>query len=276
MKHNISNETFTGANGRNSLIDFTLPENFNGHILLFVHGFMGFKDWGPWNLVQEYFIQKGFGFCKFNTSHNGGTTENGIDFPDPETFGNNTYSNEVEDVQKVLDWIDTKVKHWSGHIIGHSKGGAIALICGEQIEKIRSISTWASIASIGERFPKGELLEEWKTKGVRYIKNGRTLQELPQKYSLYLDYMENEKSFDLERICKNLQKPIFVAHGEKDTSVDINNGQRLADWAGIELNTIHGTDHVFGSRHPWEQTDLPSPLLNLCQQTEIFILDIEI
>ena len=267
----IENDIYTGALGRKNLIDLEIPENFNGEVVLFIHGFMGFKDWGAWNLVQEYFIQKGFGFCKFNTSHNGGTTENGIDFPDPEAFGNNTYSNELEDVKRVVEWIGKKASNWKGHLIGHSKGGAIALICGEQIEKIRSISTWASIASIGERFPKGELLEEWKTKGVRYIKNGRTLQELPQNYSLYLDYMENEKSFDLERICKNLQKPIFVAHGEKDTSVDINNGQRLADWAEIALNTISGTDHVFGSKHPWEQTALPCTLLDLCQRTAGFL-----
>jgi len=268
----IENAIYNGALGRKSLIDIEIPKDFNGEIILFIHGFMGFKNWGAWSLAQEYFVKGGFGFCKFNTSHNGGTSDNGIDFPDPEAFGNNTYSNEVEDLQNVVDWIDSKVKKWNGHVIGHSKGGAIALITGEQIEKIRTISTWAAIASIGERFPKEDLLYDWKKKGVRYMKNGRTHQELPQKYSLYSDYMENKDRYDLERICKNLQKPIFVAHGENDTSVDINNGQRLADWAGIRLNTISGADHVFGARQPWNSPAMPSPLLNLCEQTEKFIL----
>ena len=43
---------------------------------------MGFKDWGAWHLVQDFFTNKGYAFCKFNLSHNGGTVENGIDFPD--------------------------------------------------------------------------------------------------------------------------------------------------------------------------------------------------
>ena len=55
----------------------------------------------------------------------------------------------------------------------------------ERIGQINSMITWASIASIGERFPKGQLLEEWKTNGVRFVKNGRTHQELPQKIELF-------------------------------------------------------------------------------------------
>lgn len=268
---NLKNEIYTGAHGRNSLVDLEIPENFKGDIILFVHGFMGFKDWGAWHLVMNYFLQQGYGFCKFNTTHNGGTIQNGIDFPDPEAFGNNTYSKELEDVKSVVEWIDTKVNDWNGHLIGHSKGGAIVLIAGEQIEQIKSISTWAAIASIGERFPKENILDEWKEKGVRYIKNGRTLQQLPQKYSLYTDYMDNEKTFNLKRICETIKKPIFIAHGEKDSSVHIDNGMRLAKWSKTELCTIDATDHVFDSRHPWIAKEMPSPLLQLCEKTERFL-----
>ncbi len=88
----IKNKSYSGSNNRESLIDFEIPENFNNQIIVFVHGFMGFKDWGAWNLVQDFFTKQGFGFCKFNLSHNGGTIENGIDFPDEEAFGLNTYS----------------------------------------------------------------------------------------------------------------------------------------------------------------------------------------
>ena len=268
----ISNGIYVGAEGRSGLIDLEVPRNYNGKIILFLHGFMGFKDWGAWRLVQDYFVEQGYGFCKFNTTHNGGTVENGIDFPDPEAFGNNTYSKEIFDVKSVLEWLDDQLDHWTPHIIGHSKGGAVSLLCGSQFEKIESVSTWASIASIGERFPTGDPLDLWKRKGVRHIKNGRTLQELPQNYSLYLDYLENENSYDLKRICTNLQKPIFIAHGEKDTSVDINNGKRLAEWSKSELCIIDDTDHVFDSKHPYESDDLPYPLLLLCMRTNEFIM----
>ena len=65
----LSNSTYTGSAGRKSLIDLEIPEKFNGELILFVHGFMGFKDWGAWNLVQQYFTGKNYGFCKFNLNH---------------------------------------------------------------------------------------------------------------------------------------------------------------------------------------------------------------
>ena len=58
-------------------------------IVIFCHGYKGFKDWGAWNLVGKAFANKNFFFIKFNFSHNGGTVENPIDFPDLESFGNN-------------------------------------------------------------------------------------------------------------------------------------------------------------------------------------------
>ena len=37
---NLKNEVYTGATGRQSLVDLEIPEKFNGEIILFVHGFM--------------------------------------------------------------------------------------------------------------------------------------------------------------------------------------------------------------------------------------------
>ena len=52
----ISNATYVGANERLGLIDLEVPRNFNRKMIVFLHGFMGFKDWGAWSLVQNYFI----------------------------------------------------------------------------------------------------------------------------------------------------------------------------------------------------------------------------
>ena len=62
---NYNNHTFIGASNCSSLIDLVIPEDFNGKMILFIHGFMGYKDWGAWNLMQDFFTNKGFGFCKF-------------------------------------------------------------------------------------------------------------------------------------------------------------------------------------------------------------------
>ena len=50
-------------------------------LIIFCHGYKGFKDWGAWDLVAKAFASAGFCFVKFNFSHNGGTIEQPIDFP---------------------------------------------------------------------------------------------------------------------------------------------------------------------------------------------------
>ena len=89
---NWSNEIFQGADGKESLIDLIIPENFNGKLIVFVHGYMGFKDWGCWPMVEQFFVENGYAFCKYNISHNGCSVDSPTDFVDLESFGKNTYS----------------------------------------------------------------------------------------------------------------------------------------------------------------------------------------
>ena len=87
---NLKNSIYYGSDGRASLFDLEIPSSWNNELIIFCHGFMGFKDWGAWNLVQTFFVNQGFGFAKLNLSHNGGTVTEGFDFPDEEAFAKNT------------------------------------------------------------------------------------------------------------------------------------------------------------------------------------------
>ena len=40
-------------------------------VVVFVHGFKGFKDWGHFPLLADFFAGQGFVFVKLNLSHNG-------------------------------------------------------------------------------------------------------------------------------------------------------------------------------------------------------------
>ena len=175
----LRNAIYIGSKKRASLYDLTIPENFQGDLILFIHGYKGFKDWGAWNLMEQAFVEQGFGFCKFNLSHNGGTTENGIDFPDLEAFANNTYSKEKKDVQAILTELQKQVKPMSRiHLMGHSRGGGIALLNGAD-ERVTSVITLAAISSVAARFADEKMVAAWKETGVRYVKNERTKQDMP-------------------------------------------------------------------------------------------------
>ena len=119
--------TYTGAHARKSLYELTTsPEH--QELIVFVHGFMGFMDWGAWHLVRDFFTNAGFDFCRFNLSHNGGTPTEPIDFPDAEAFGQNTYSKELFDISSVLNHLESWHRTYQKiHLIGHSRGGGMVL-----------------------------------------------------------------------------------------------------------------------------------------------------
>jgi pimeloyl-ACP methyl ester carboxylesterase len=269
----LKNDFYFGSNNRKSQIDLEIPEKFNGNLILFAHGYIGFKDWGAWNLMQDYFVNAGFGFSKFNFSHNGGTFENGIDFPDLKAFSENSYSKEVFDLQQVLNFLSAKFTALPKIILlGHSRGGAISLLKSGD-SRVSKIVTLASISSIEKRFSDQKMIDIWKKEGVRFVENQRTKQQMPHSYSQVEDFLNNSDELSIQNKCENLEKSILIFHGNKDLSVPISEGEEIAFWSKNNLQIIENTDHVFGSKHPWQSDQLPEKLKEICEATAIFILE---
>ncbi|MFT5859086.1 MAG: pimeloyl-ACP methyl ester carboxylesterase [Flavobacteriaceae bacterium] len=261
----IRNERYTGANNRESLYDLTIPENWNDKVIVFIHGYMGYKDWGCWNLVESYFTNAGFGFIKYNVSHNGGTATNPIDFDDLDAFSKNTYSNEIADFEAIVEVLSEKLTSPPEILlIGHSRGGGIALLQAEH-PSVQKIATLASISSIASRFPTGEALATWKKDSIRYRKNGRTKQNMPTHIGLYDDYISNQDRLNIERYCRESTIPTCIIHGADDTSVIILEGETIAKWLNQELIVLDAQQHTFGSSQPWEEKELALGLKDACK-----------
>lgn len=270
MERTLINQQYTGANGRKSLLDLVVPANFNQQLVVFMHGYMGYKDWGCWNLVQNQFVSKGYGFCKFNVSHNGGTVENPIDFPDLEAFAKNSYTNELSDLNAVLDWIETQFDTLPEiYLVGHSRGGGIVLLKAND-PRVQRIVTWSAICDIEKRFPTGKQLEVWKTQGTRYTENSRTLQKMPHSYSQFDDFDANRDLLNIEHACLNSTKPTLVIHGDLDTSVEIEEGKLIATWLKTRLFEIEEANHTYGATQPWTEAEMPEHLQKVCMLTEGF------
>lgn len=268
---NIKNQVYSGAERRKSLVDLTIPAEFNNQLIVFIHGYMGYKDWGCWNIVEKYFTDLGFGFCKYNVSHNGGTIENPIDFIDLEAFGENNYSKELTDLQCILNWLETQFNDLpSITLVGHSRGGGIALLTALD-KRVDKVVSWAGICDIEKRFPTGSELKVWKTQGTRYVVNGRTNQKMPNKYSQYEDFEANKEKLNIQKVCEVSKKPTFLIHGDADTSVDVEEGKLIASWRRTRIFEIEEADHTFGSSQPWPETTLPEHLEKVCFLTVSFL-----
>lgn len=236
-------------------------------IIIFCHGYKGFKDWGAWNLMARTFTEAGFFFIKFNFSHNGGSVKQPIDFPDLEAFGNNNYTKELDDLETVIDWVcnNSELKNNADTnnitLIGHSRAGGIVTIKAEEDSRIKTVVSLAGVCDFRKRTSTTGNLEQWKKDGVKYVLNGRTKQQMPHYYQFYEDFIVNENRLTIERAVSNLKIPYLIVHGDNDTSVFIEEAKLLHDWnSNSQLEIINGANHVFGAQHPWEKPTLPNHL----------------
>ncbi len=262
-----------GKHGRPVLIDtYNISNKGKLPIIIMAHGFKGFKDWGHWHLVAEEFAKAGFFFLKFNFSFNGTTPEDPLNFGDLEAFGMNNYTKEMADIDTVLEWLeenDTGIYDLGNiTLIGHSRGGGVSIVKSAEDERIHQLITWAAVEKLGFASYNPDIQKEWKEKGVWYVMNGRTKQEMPLYYQLHEDVLENKERFDVERAAKSFSKPWLLIHGTEDNAVFITAAYKMKEWQPkIRMEIMEGANHVFGGKHPFPSEELPlhsRQLIALC------------
>ncbi len=250
----------------------------NAPVVIFCHGYKGFKDWGCWNLVAEKFANSGFNFLKFNFSHNGVTSIKRTEFDDLNAFGNNNYTKELSDLESVINWVKSEKSQDplfdtdSIFIIGHSRGGGIVSLAAAQNENLKRAVVWASVFDLTARLPKNT--EEWKKQGVVYQLNGRTNQEMPLFYQFYENTILNKKELSIAIQGKKVSIPFCIIHGMDDKAVSFEEAEKLHEVIPTsELILIENTGHTFGSSHPWKENHLPKELNEVVEETIRFLKD---
>jgi pimeloyl-ACP methyl ester carboxylesterase len=196
-----------------------------------------------------------------------------MDFYDLEVFADNCYSYEKNDVVQVLNWLERKIDltSCSLHLVGHSRGGGIALLSSGD-NRVSSVTTLAAISSIEKRFAfEKNVMDTWQRSGVRYIRNSRTNQDLPHNFSQYLDFQKNNEALSIQKACEVLKKPLLLIHGDKDESVNISEGHDLSKWTGKELTVVRNATHTFGGSHPHMDKALPGHLEDCCERILEFL-----
>ncbi len=249
-------------------------------IVIFCHGYKGYKDWGAWNLMVPEFVKNELFFVKFNFSHNGGTVENPIDFPDLEAFGQNNFITELNDLEDAINWILSATEFQEDIdasniiLIGHSRGGGIVSLKAGENNKITKLVTWSGVSDFGARFPTGEPLEIWRKAGISHVENARTKQKMPHYFQFYTSFVENEERLTIETAVSKLKIPQLIVHGEKDVVVPIIEAKNLHEWnPKSELFIVEEMNHPLGCTQPWLGSEMPVHLAQAVQKTIDFILN---
>ncbi|GAL86592.1 putative dienelactone hydrolase [Sporocytophaga myxococcoides] len=201
-------------------------------LIIFLHGFKGFKDWGNFDLMMNYFTQKNYAFIKMNFSHNGTTLDSPLEFNDLSGFGRNNFIIELEDIQAMIDHVFKgeiiSENEWDQRkliLIGHSRGGAIAIIKGAEDVRVRAVVSLAGVADL-KKFLNDRDIDLWKKGETVFIDNSRTGQKMPLYPQFLESYFENKSRLDVISAASKL-KHLLIIHGSEDSTVPIDHAFKL-------------------------------------------------
>jgi len=273
----LQNIAIAGSANKHILLDvFYNNTGVAKPIVIFSHGFKGFKDWGHFETVAKQFADAGFVFIKFNFSHNGTTPIDPLNFGDLEAFGHNNYVIELDDLKLVIDWtladerLETEIDSNQLFLLGHSRGGGITILKAGEDERVKKIVTWASVSDFINR-NKQRTIDTWKQEGVVYAMNGRTKQNMPMYYQFYQTLLDNKERLNINHVVKRLQIPFLIIHGTSDEAVSYHDAEELKKSAkkGILFTVLNG-DHTFGAKHPFNGV-MPDDAKQVIEKTISFL-----
>ncbi len=256
-----------------------IPTNGKKPLIVFVHGFKGFKDWGVFNLAAEAYAKKGFIFLKINLSHNGTTPEQPLDFADLEAFGNNNFTIELNDLKDTIDYIfsdefilnEKEVDREAINLMGHSRGGGLVLLKAREDDRINKVVTLAAISDLTTRYPD-EVLEAWRKNGVQFIDNARTGQRMPLYVQLYDDVINNADRLSIPKAVAEMKQPLLNFHGTADETLPVAMAKQIKVLKpDTELVIFEGANHVFDAAHPWEKNELPELFNKIVEKSTTFL-----
>jgi pimeloyl-ACP methyl ester carboxylesterase len=235
----------------------TIPDSLKKPILIVCHGFKAFKDWGFFPYITDWFAGHGFFTIHFNFSRNG---VNQIDFDELDKFADNTYSQDQMDMDAIVSQIRTgDLPQISDadpnriYLLGHSRGGANALIYAMDHSEINAVVTWNGSANpnlFDEAF-EAEVME----KGIAFTMNARTKQQMPIKAAFFNDLHQNRERFNIIHRFTSLQVPALIIQGDKDFNRLLYGASKLREAAPQQTHvSIAGGTHTLGAMHPFAGT----------------------
>lgn len=226
-------------------------------LLIFLHGFKGFRNWAFIPLICEEVAKSGGIAINVDFSMNG-IVEDNMPFYDESIFFLNTLSSMRDDIEQLLASIGggelsdlLREANFNGELIlaGHSMGAALAMLfcVHPAVTKLILMSPVATFDRHTDRHKK-----LWKDKGFVEIKALSSNQVL----KLSSDFIEDkEKNFPREIVidsAHNCNKPILIIHGSEDLTVKVSEAMQIYNACPncCDFEIIENAGHTFGSAHP--------------------------
>jgi pimeloyl-ACP methyl ester carboxylesterase len=179
-------------------------------------------------------------------------------FNELEKFSRNTIGKELEDIRALLR-AAKEGKLGAGQIdasrigiVGHSRGGGVAILSASGERDIRGVAAWSTVATFHRYSPHQH--EAWERQGFLPVTVRGLRTRLKFGIEVLRDLEANREVYDLPRAVRALRIPLLLVHGAADVSVRPAEPESLyavADRSRTEFVLVEGTGHTFGAKHPY-------------------------
>ena len=239
--------TIESSEGLSIRGDLDVPERPRALVIV-VHGFKGFKDWGFFPWLAQRLTQHHLAVCRFNMSRSG-IGDDPESFDRLDLFADDTYSQQLDDLRRVVAYAQQQVPKCHTFLLGHSRGGGIAILGAADVPGLEGVVVWSPIAGAG-RWDE-ETKKHWRADGFLDQLNQRTKQNMRMSTRILDDFESNREGLDIAAAASRLEVPLLVIHGARDESVPVNEGRLLAERArDASLVVIERAGHTMNAIHP--------------------------
>ncbi|HSY50611.1 MAG TPA: alpha/beta fold hydrolase [Thermoanaerobaculia bacterium] len=216
-------------------------------LVVIVHGFKGFKDWGFFPWLAGTLFDHHFAVCRFNMSRSG-IEENPETFDRLDLFAEDTYSGQVADLKKVVSYCQQRVDA-PVFLVGHSRGGGVSLLAAEGIENLSGIVTWSAISHTDRWDDATKSL--WRRIGYLEVENARTKQMMRMSSRMLDDIEAHRERLDILKCATQIEQPILIIHGGRDESVPVDESAEIESYAGNASRVVIAkASHTYNAIHP--------------------------
>ena len=223
--------TFTNKTGHTLSAILEKPKADILGYALFAHCFTCGKNIGTATQVSRSLAKRGFAVLRFDFT---GLGESDGDFSDTN------FSSNIEDIITAAEYMAEHLQA-PGLLIGHSLGGAAAIIAANRIPEVRAIAT---IAAPSDPAHLTHLLRETVTtirkQGCAHVTIGG------QSFTLHQQFLDDISEHSLADALKTLNLPYLILHSPDDKLVEFEHARHWFDMASEpkKLVPLDVADHL--------------------------------
>jgi len=233
-------------------------------VLLVLHGFKGYQDYGFFPYLTQRLADSGLAAVRFNFSHSG-IDDDPSTFGRPDLFERDSWSKQLADVQAVIAAAGgNRLPHAERMapsrlaLLGHSRGGVTALLTAGSDARVGAVISLSAPASADMPEYERNIIRE---QGSIVSPSSRTGQELRIGRAWVEDLDHNAAQLDLPAAVGRITAPLMIVHGTADESVPVACAHQIASaYLGVpEMLLLDGAGHTFNCVNPFAG---PSPALD--------------